>query len=599
MARTVAERFRVETSNGPGAALGAVVHGRREAGRKALRKRGDFEATVVGEIFNLEAFADLGDDIADACDLIARLAEQDALDRLRDVNGHYCAAVYDRSAHRLILITDRLATFPVHFWRQSGETVFATQLYTLIGDDRIPRRADPAALAQLFTMQRTVGRVTPLAGTAALPAACILEIDRDGVREKRYWDLRWQDGNASLDDDVERFSELFPRVIARQSRGTRLGLLLSGGIDSRMILAAAPEPRPSCWTTASYADNPELAEAITVADMFHAEHHALVVRPTDTLQVLDQTVIESGGLYPASTAMSAFLPAVGEDCDAALTGHGLDYTFRGYYLPSLFVDVAGSHTRIPLLRRISRRPTGREVLENLRQGPPNRTVDRIVRSECRRDWWQGQAEQMQAVLEPWLDSDEPYNAWDAFILHSVSKHYAFTGMMAVRAVCGLRMPAFDNELFEHYLSLSPARRCYGRMIQLALRKLSYGAARRPNSNTGFRADLHPALEVAGLFGRGALRRLGLLRRPTSPSAAHSAGSWQHGAVLYREDPDHRRHFQGIRTRLDGLCCGILDADGLAACLDEHLDGRANHTKLLRQLLTHDAWVRTFGITGHA
>src|SRR3546814_4097087 len=44
----------------------------------------------------------------------------------------------------------------------------------------------------LFTMQRTIGRFTSVAGVQALPAACIWEIDRDGQRERRYWELGWR-----------------------------------------------------------------------------------------------------------------------------------------------------------------------------------------------------------------------------------------------------------------------------------------------------------------------------------------------------------------------------------------------------------------------
>ena len=144
--------------------------------------------------------------------------------------------------------------------------------------------------------------------------------------------------------------------------------------------------------------------------------------------------------------------------------------------------------------------------------------------------------------------------------------------------------------------MPPAWRCSGRMAQRALRRLSPAAARLPNANTNFRADLEPLLEVGGLLSRGILRRLGLRRRPDTPSGMHSAGSWQNVPRLYREDPGHRTRFTDIRARLDGLALGVLDADGLAACIDEHLAGSANHTKLLRQLLTHDAWVRATNVT---
>lgn len=293
------------------------------------------------------------------------------------------------------------------------------------------------------------------------------------------------------------------------------------------------------------------------------------------------------------------MPRVGAECDAVLTGHGLDYTLRGYYLPARFLNLAGSHTRLPVLRPISKKPTGADVLYNLRQGPPANTLRRIVSAAWRDRWWRVQEEAMGDVLAPWLSSDDPYNAWDAFILHAVSKHYAFTGMMSVRASAQLRMPAYDKDVIDVYLAMPPSWRCSGRVVLRALELASPRLAALPNANTGFAANREPWLDVAGLVGRGILRRAGLLNRPETPTSTHSAGSWQNVAALYRHDPAHRARFLDIRERLDGLSFGMFDCDGLRAVMDEHLDGRLEHTKLMRQLLTHDAWVRRFGIEGHA
>ncbi len=603
MASRLPNRYDVETTSGPGAVLGRVSHDRSRGGGMASSADGRWRAVVCGEIFNPDSFADLADDTGaeefdNAAVLILRLAESGSLDRLAEINGQFCAALYDRAEHCLILLTDRLATHPVHVWRQGGETVFASQLHTLIGDERVPRRADPSAIAQLFTMQRTVGRISPLAGVSALPAACIAEFDRNGARERAYWRLAWRKPDFSRHEGAELLAIALRRAVDRQSRPDGVGLLLSGGIDSRLVLGATGGDPPGCWTTASFAGNPELATAKRIARARGAKHTALVVDPGETLDILDDTVMASGGLYPASTPVSAFMPRVAESCRVALTGHGIDYTLRGYYLPARFINILGSRTRVPALRPISRPVGGGDVLDNLRQGPPRATVDRIVRAERRAEWWRGQADAMQGALAPWLDSDEPYNAWDGFILHAVSKHYAFTSMMAVRAEVDLRIPAFDNEVFDIYLRMPPAWRCNGRMLQLALGKLAPDLATIPNANTDFRADLHPWMEIAGLLGRGALRRLGILRHKSQPSASHSLGSWQNLGALYRQDPGHRQRFAEIRGRLDGLTMGVMDSDGLASCIDEHLDGRAEHTKLMRQLLTHDSWVRTFGISGH-
>ena len=47
----------------------------------------------------------------------------------------------------------------------------------------------------------------------------------------------------------------------------------------------------------------------------------------------------------------------------------------------------------------------------------------------------------------------------------------------------------------------------------------------------------------------------------------------------------------IKQRLDWLSCGILSVDNLNKCIDEHMNFEYDHPKLLRQLLTHDAWMR--------
>lgn len=597
LTRRVREGYSVEARTGAGAGLGRVAHP-CDAGQ-GYAKDGGVTVIALGEIYNREKFLVDGAGSRDPAPIIAALYRDGQLDRLAEANGQFCAAIYDADAHRLTLITDRHALFPLHVWHRDGEVVFATIIYLLLGDPRVSRHADQRALAQLFTMQRTVGGITSVAGVEALPAACIWEADRSGTRERRYWELAWRKADFTAGECSAVLDRAFRSAVVRQSDGARTGLLLSGGIDSRWVLGAAPRGSLSCWTTASFLDNPEFKLAQAIAAICGAEHHAALVAPEDTLLVHDDAVIEGNGLYPASPQFSAFMPRVAAECDTVLSGHGLDYTLRGYYLPARFLDIGGSHTRLPVLRRIPARPTGADVFYNLRQGPPMATLRRIISPAWREQWWRSQEESMQQVLEPWLSSDDPYNAWDAFILHAVSKHYAFTGMMSVRASTNLRLPAYDAEVIDVYLRMKPAWRCSGRPVIDALRTLSPKLAKLPNANTHFAADREPWLDVASLVTRGAMRRLGLAKRPGVPSSLHSAGSWQDVSGLYRDGSAHRARFSEIRERLDALTFGVLDADQLRACIDEHLDGSATHTKLMRQILTHDAWVRHFGISGHA
>ena len=212
------------------------------------------EAVAVGAIFNQQD--------EEVADYLLRVVRNTAYDDLAQVNGQFCGAVYDRKAHRLTLVTDRLATFPLHYYERDGDLVFATQLYTLVARPDAPRRADRATIAQLFTMQRTIGTSTPIAGVAAMPAACVFTVDRDGHSERRYWSLTWRVNGASQEETAETLATALRSAVQRQVKSDATGLLLSGGVDSRLLLAAAEPDSMSCWTTASFEGNPELEKEI-------------------------------------------------------------------------------------------------------------------------------------------------------------------------------------------------------------------------------------------------------------------------------------------------------------------------------------------------
>jgi len=574
---------------------GLAVHYHTKAGHGGLYENGAVHAAAIGIIHNPD---DLAPGASSVAELVARLYREKALDRLADANGSFAAALFDSERRSLVLITDRLASYPIHLAAKGTGWVFGSSIYALVKVGAVAPRMSRDGLAQLFTMQRTVGRSTNIAGLEALPAGCITELTEKERREQIYWHLAWKPDGHGKTAHAERLSHALRAAVARQTADPSSALLLSGGIDSRLIIAAAPEQALACWTTASFDDNPELAIARRTASLCNAPFNPAIVEPSDTLDFLEPEVRVNNGLYPASLPIAAFMPQVGAHHATALTGHGLDYTLRGYYLPARFLSAAGSKTRLPMIRGLPDRPTAAFVLDNLRQGPPKSVIEKIVRPEAAHRWWSGQTDAMAEVLDPHLQSAVPVNAWDAFILHAVSKHYAFTGMMAVRAHCHLNMPAFDRDVFDVYLSMKPEERVGAEVVRLALQRLSPEVARLPNANSGFRADLPLWTETAAILGRAAARRLGLAKRPDKPTAMHSTGSWQSIDALFAHDPRHRERFIDIRGRLDQLSMATFDTDHLAGVIDEHLEGRAKHTKLLRQLLSHDAWVQEYGIEGH-
>ena len=138
---------------------------------------------------------------------------------------------------------------------------------------------------------------------------------------------------------------------------------------------------------------------------------------------------------------------------------------------------------------------------------------KLSRKDKQKQWWDNLEICFDEVLEPWTSrSHEPVNAWDAFLVNQVSQHYAFSGMMSVRAVSNLRMPAFDNDVFGVYLRMSPEQRVRGRPVLLALQKISpelFGFTEC--KHRVFRRNWSMERNFS-LIGRASLRRLRLFKK---------------------------------------------------------------------------------------
>ncbi len=593
-------QFSAKGSVGAHGTIGLCLHRNSPHGDFYEEKARDLSVAFCGELYNFNEMASAHKVSAEKNPsfLIMTLYKKRKLLDLKKFNGLFCACIYDGKEKSLHLITDRYSSFPIHYYIGSSNFIFATSIFTLLAEGSIPRSICEIGLSQLFSLQRTLGHYTNVKDVRAMPAGSIFTIKNGRLSAQKYWHLEWQNQDLSDWEVAEKLSLALKAAVTSQTSPDlgQAGLLLSGGVDSRLVLGSSDTGKLSSWTVASYETNPELLIAEQVAKICGSAFHPIIVSPERILDWQETSTLENNGLYPASTQYSCFVGTAASECDALLSGHGLDYTLRGYYLPAKFLSALGSNTRLPSLRKLPKKINGRVILDNLRQGPPRAVIDGIIKPGKHKTWWANIETCFDDTLAPWIDSDEPINAWDAFIVGQLSQHYAFSGMMAVRGASNVRMPAFDNRVFDIYLGMSPQQRIRGSAVYFALELISKDLSKLKNANTGFAASIGPWNEIFVQLSRGMLRKCKILQKEKLPSSKHSHGSWQNLGALYKDDPAHRFRLLDIRKRLDSLSFNLLENDALAKCIDDHLDGLEQHTKLLRQLITHDSWVQIFNMS---
>lgn len=521
----------------------------------------------------------------------------DRMDRLAWINGSFAAIVADPRSSRIVLATDRHGSVNLFVWRSGGEITVASRVAALLADERVPRRLSIQGVSELLSYQRTIGAQTQYADIEAMPAASLWSFDGKRWRDSISRRLQWKLGTGSEAQCAEQLSDGLRRAVARRTTGDeRVGLLLSGGLDARWVLAGARASglRLPSVTFASH-DNMEVGFARACARQVGAPHRFIQIDPASLSGLQDSATDASDGLFTAPLNFFGELADLANDYDVLLSGHGLDYTVRGYYLPCRTLRVAGSNTRMPKLRAI-RDGSAETVATELRIGIDPYVMQRVLASDFAASFDKRRLDAMRRALA-FADIENPYNAWDAFLLHSLGRHYAYSDFVAMRGFAAHRAPAFDPDFFDVYLSMPPEWRASGRAAHAAMCRLGGELMQIPDANTGFSARIRPQNQIALLLARAAFRKVGLFCAPNLKNLTWTHGSWANYRVLMQQDPRFRVKLTALSSSAALLDTGLFTAGGLAHIVENFLGGHAGHHKLLLQLLTIDSWLRQHGYTG--
>jgi asparagine synthase (glutamine-hydrolysing) len=254
--------------------------------------------------------------------------------------GSFFIAAIDRQAQAILFANDRFGLRP-HYYCSKGTTlVLAPSIKACLTGGRASARLDVQSLAEFFSFQCVMEERTLLADISVFPAGSAAVFDlRTGtfsVTAYHSWAELISDGfGGTFEAAVEEATFLFRQACAEASRsGLRLGVYLSGGLDSRSILAAVPAGRTIDTFSFGPPDSPDLVYAARCASAMGTSHHEFVM--TDGAWISDIAVehtelAECGhSLVHAHNFWRAW--DAGACIDVNLHGHFGDLLFGGSYV---------------------------------------------------------------------------------------------------------------------------------------------------------------------------------------------------------------------------------------------------------------------------
>ncbi|MFJ1732627.1 N-acetylglutaminylglutamine amidotransferase [Streptomyces sp. NPDC088254] len=268
-------------------------------------------------------------------------------DCVRHFYGMFAFALVEQDTGRVVLARDRLGIKPLYLAESPERLRFASSLPALLAAGDVDTSLDPAALHQYLSWHATVAAPrTVLNGVRKLPPATVRVIEPDGTRHDHlYWQpsytRRPEYAAMSADDWTDAvLAALRTAVRRRMVADVPVGVLLSGGLDSSLIVALLADEGQSDLATFSVGfeseggeDGDEFAYSDLVAERFQTRHHQLMV-PSDRVSgALDAAVaaMSEPMMSHDTVAFHLLSEQVAKEVKVVQSGQGADEVFAGYH----------------------------------------------------------------------------------------------------------------------------------------------------------------------------------------------------------------------------------------------------------------------------
>ena len=272
--------------------------------------------------------------------------------------GMFAFAVMERDSGRVMLARDRLGVKPLYLTElRDGALRFASTLPALLEGGGVDRSLDPVALHHYLSWHSVVPAPrTILMGVRKLPPATTLTIEPDGRRvEQVYWRPSFtrtaQRSEWSADGWAEAVLDRLRVAVARRMvADVPVGVLLSGGLDSSLIVALLAEAGVRDLQTFSIGfrdvagrEGDEFAWSDKVARQFGTRHHQIRIEDDRMLPALGDAIaaMSEPMVSHDTVAFHLLSEEVSRHVKVVQSGQGADEVFGGYSWYQPLADIDG------------------------------------------------------------------------------------------------------------------------------------------------------------------------------------------------------------------------------------------------------------------
>lgn len=273
---------------------------------------------------------------------------------LSTINGYFCLLIHDKNERSLQLVSDRFGIKPLYLTYEEQKVVgFSSEFKALALHPSAKTSFDKNAIEVFTELGHMFNQSTWFEEIKRLPPSTIVNIDisSGAIESEIYW--QWgniePDVKISFEEATDKLYQVFDQAVRRCMSSIKqptLAVTLSGGLDSRAILAAATKHFKGKISTYTFG-HPSCEDAIIakkVADIAGVSNTLRTIDQQNWFKGRDNGVWKTDGMFNI-LHMHALgsIPEISKESNYLLNGYVGDAVLGGSLLLENFQDQAVSN----------------------------------------------------------------------------------------------------------------------------------------------------------------------------------------------------------------------------------------------------------------
>jgi len=567
-------------------ALGHIDHGIFETDLQPVNSNdGRYTLFFHGEIYNCKELKDeicIQESVSTSKVLLA-FYERYRNDFIFKLKGAFNIVIWDWKEKKLVIVNDRYGLRPIYYSQHNNKLYLASEVKAILAGNDVSRKIDHSAIASLFFFGFVMGNRTYFESIQLLPPASFLVFKNNRISISNYWDFNFLDKKEGKAKGYyeQRLGELILQAVHRHVKdGVRITVPLSGGLDSRTILASiSKEYHPVNTFTFGTEDMDDVKIAERVSTALGTDHHYLEILPEDIIEKAKKIVNITEG-------MISFLHSVGNMKLETIRGHAdvcLDgmQPFGSFFNPFAIFRrkeklLAADYLFQPISMSLAKSLFAGSYYEKIKDCP--REIIWNISQKCK--------------------STSTSSIIDYSIATQYVRRFVNYGNLVKRTHVEVRSPFFDNDLVDFIVDTPPHERRYQYLYTRTFSRLFPELSKIPWEKTGLPIDATNTFAgmTLCLFKKRLKRKIRVIDKKLTDGGDFKTSSVNLFAKYAQWSRENRNLTSYIySTLLDEKACSrsILNIETVERVLEEHMKGKCNHTELISRLLTFELWSQLF------